>query len=204
MEIEGPPHTGPPGDAEGVARVPLNHGKEALIDVADLPRVAAHRWYVACEDGRWRAQRGERVEEGGRTRVRIIRMASFILGAPPGVHVAHVNGDGLDNRRANLRLSTPREDGARRRLNRNNTSGYRGVSWHAPLGKWRAGIVRRPLKLHIGYYATAEEAARAYDDKARELFGDGAYQNFPTAPRGALPSPARRNAPGTDAATNRG
>jgi len=57
--------------------------------------------------------------------------------------------------------------------------GYRGVSWHAPLGKWRAGIVRRPLRLHIGYYETAEEAARAYDEKARELFGQGAYQNFP-------------------------
>ncbi len=177
------PRVGPPDDAGGAARVPLNHGRYALVDAEDLARVAAYRWYAAEEDGRWHAQRGERVTEGGRTRVRIVRMHRFILDVPPDVHVAPVNGDGLDNRRSNLRVSTPREDQARRRLNRNNTSGYRGVSWHGPLGKWRAGIVKRPLRLHIGYYATAEAAARAYDAKARELFGEAAYQNFPAAGR---------------------
>ncbi len=70
----------------------------------------------------------------------------------------------------------------------------RNVERRAPLGKWRAGIVRRPLRLHIGYYATAEEAALAYDDKARELFGEGAYQNLPAARRDA----------GTDTAADRG
>ena len=195
-------HPDAPADRPGPARIPLNHGREALVDTEDLPRVAAHRWYAACEDGRWRAQRGERVREGDRARVRTIRMANFILGAPPGAHVAHVNGDGLDNWRANLRLSTPREEGARRRLNRNNRSGYRGVSWHAQTGKWRAGIVRRPLKLHIGYYATAAEAARAYDARACELFGEHAYRNFPgqgapprdggTAQNGEPPCSARR------------
>lgn len=181
-------HPDAPTDRPGPARIPLNHGREALVDTEDLPRVAAHRWYAACE--------------GDRARVRTIRMANFILGATCAPGGAHVNGGGLDNRRANLRLSTPREEGARRRLNRNNRSGYRGVSWHAQTGKWRAGIVRRPLKLHIGYYATAAEAARAYDARACELFGEHAYRNFPgqgapprdggTAQNGEPPCSARR------------
>jgi hypothetical protein len=173
------------GRAGAVARIPLNRGKHALVDLADLPRVAAYRWYANYSDRRWRALRSYR--EGGRQHTR--SLSHEILGLPPAVRVAHVNADGLDNRRANLRRSSATADGAKRRLNRNNRSGYRGVSWYAPLGKWRAEINGKPRHRHLGYYDTAEQAAEAWDKAAWERWGAAARLNFP-AEAGRLPEAA--------------
>jgi len=169
----------------------LNHGKFALIDAEDLPRVAPYRWHAThdADTGRWYAERGERLGKGKGARVRTVRMHRAILDAPPGMEVRHRNGDGLDNRKANLVLCTRAQRNTTNRLFRSNTSGYRGVSWFAPAGRWRAKLRHGGTQLHLGYYATAEEGARAYDAKAAELFGVYAYQNFPghdhDGPRGA-------------------
>jgi hypothetical protein len=161
-----------------VARIALHGGRHATVDLADLPRVAAYRWYANYSDGKWRVLRSYR--EGGRQRTRSLHHE--LLDLPPAVRVAHVNGDGLDNRRANLRRSSATANGAKRRLNRNNRSGYRGVSWYAPLRKWRAEINGRPRHMHLGYFATAEEAARVWDEAAEARWGEAARLNFPREP----------------------
>jgi hypothetical protein len=167
--------------AVDAVRIPLNHGKVALIDAEDLPRVAPYRWHASYDgrSDRWYAVRGERLGTGEGARVRTVRMHRAILDAPPGMEVRHGNGDGLDNRRANLRLMTRTQRNAQRGMFRTNTSGYRGVSWFAPLGRWRAKLRYGGTQLHLGYHATAEAAARAYDAKAAELYGVQAYRNFP-------------------------
>jgi hypothetical protein len=165
-----------------VARLPLSGGRHATVDLADLPRVAAFRWYANYSDGRWRVLRYYRVD-GQRTR----SLPHELLDLPPAVRVAHVNGDGLDNRRANLRRSRATEGGAKRRLNRNNTSGYRGVSWHAPSGKWWAEINGKPRHLHLGYHDTA--ALERWGERARLKLADGER----TASRGRVRRLARRH-----------
>ena len=128
-----------------------------------------------------------------------------VMDAPKGMDVDHINGDTLDNRRENLRICTRAQNSQNKRLRVDSKSGYKGVyevreskkrytskktgETKVHVGKpkkpWQAYIsdpgTAFPDKRHIrlGYYATAEEAARAYDRKAKELYGEFALLNFP-------------------------
>lgn len=90
--------------------------------------------------------------------------------------VDHINGDGLDNRRCNLRLATSAQNNFNKRIGRRNTSGYKGVSVRRP---YSVAIVFNGKAYKLGSYNDLEEAARAYDKKAKELFGEFAELNFP-------------------------
>lgn len=92
------------------------------------------------------------------------------------VHVDHINGDILDNRKSNLRKADNRLNHTNQRLRKDNKAGYKGVSYRD--GKFYARIGPAG-KIHIGIYPTAEEAAKAYDAKAKELYGEYARLNFP-------------------------
>jgi hypothetical protein len=94
-------------------------------------------------------------------------------------HIQHGEFGGLDNRRSNLRLATPRGNSANGRMRANNTSGYRGIHWVARASKWHATIRNiAGKKVHLGYFVTPEEAARAYDAAALEVYGEFASLNF--------------------------
>lgn len=94
---------------------------------------------------------------------------------PKNMEVDHINGDRLDNRRENLRLCTHSENGANCKRGINKWK-YRGVSNHRRL--FAARIQKDKKKIHIGLYKTPKIAAKAYDKKARELFGEFAFTNF--------------------------
>ena len=100
-------------------------------------------------------------------------MHRVILGLPTGDprHVDHANGDGLDNRRVNLRLASMTENARNQRV-RLHSSQYKGVSAFRRTHRWTAAI-------HLGYFLTERAAAEAYDDAARRLFGEFARCNFP-------------------------
>jgi len=83
-----------------------------------------------------------------------------------------VNRNGLDNRRANLRLATRSENLRNRAVHCNNTSGYRGVRWKPARRKWVANITLNGQQHHLGYHATPEAAHQAYCAAARELHGE--------------------------------
>jgi AP2 domain/HNH endonuclease len=181
--------------SEGI-RIPLNHRKHALIDAEDAPLITPYRWYASYDGERWIAARGERLGHGVGAPVRTIYLHRVLIDAPPEMGVTHLNGDTLDNRNANLRLCTRSERGAKRRRNLNNTSGYRGVSYDAHSGLWRAVVRSHGLYVSAGYFKTPEEAARAYDTTASELFGEFAYRNLPldtSVPRGSNPAPPDSN-----------
>lgn len=153
--------------------IPLTQGYMALVDAADADRVNQHRWHAHVKRRTVYAQRNARKADGSRTPQ---YLHTFLTGYP---QTDHINGDGLDNRRANLREATHTENSSNRRLARNNTSGYKGVDWHKASRKWRARVKVDRKSKHIGCYSTAEEAARAYDVAARELHGGYASVNFP-------------------------
>lgn len=104
---------------------------------------------------------------------------NIIMNAPPGVEVDHRNGNGLDNRRANLRLATRSRNNSNRKL-QGGTSPFKGVSWHKQAEKWRAQITDGKA-YHLGLFISEEDAARAYDAAARLRFGEFARCNFKAA-----------------------
>ena len=116
------------------------------------------------------------------TKLVIVPMHRLKMNALNGIEVDHLNGNGLDNQRANLRLCNHQQNSANRRMNINSKSGYKGVnrlSQIKPEGRnpWRATIRVSGLKIHIGCFATRDEAARAYDEAALEHYGEFALTN---------------------------
>ena len=100
---------------------------------------------------------------------------AFVHGSWPDAQIDHINGDGMDNRIANLRLAKGMgKQQGNRRLNRNNTSGLRGVIWDKRKGMWAAVLKRGSDKspAHLGYFKEKTDAAKAYEAEARRYFGE--------------------------------
>lgn len=152
--------------------VPLTQGFVAIIDAEDAGRVLSLKWCARRTSNTVYAHRGA-YHNGKRSSQ---SLHQFITGF---ALTDHINGDGLDNRRCNLREATVSQNGHNRRRDRDSASGFKGVSWHARSGKWQVLIRANGPQRFLGYYATAEEGARAYDAAARELHGDFAALNFP-------------------------
>lgn len=149
--------------------IELTQGYKAIVDDEVYEELSKYKWCVhrMTRDGRVYATRLE-------------RMHFSVVGHPePGFVVDHINGNGLDNRRENLRIITNKENIRCQRINRNNTSGYRGVSWHKGKQRWEARIRVNGKRLNLGRYKTAEEAAYAYDEAAKRHFQEFARLNFP-------------------------
>lgn len=160
--------------AESVLTVPLTRGYVALVDEVDYARVvAAGRWNIRPHGKTIYAQRGIALPDGRRSTQ---QMHQFITGA---IGIDHRNGDGLDNRRSNLRVGTQAQNCANTRIRSNNKSGFKGVSWKKGCDAWVAQIRRDNKSYHLGLFSDREEAARAYDAAAIEFFGEYARINFP-------------------------
>jgi hypothetical protein len=154
------------------ARVPLTQGLFALVDDSDLERVSGRKWWLTRAGRTTYALSRARGADG---RWHTITMHGLITGHP---FVDHRNGDGLDNRRSNLRAATRTQNTQNSRAIRGKSSRYKGVRWHTNR-KWQARIRVNGKPLHLGMFATEEDAARAYDKVARESFGEYAALNFP-------------------------
>jgi len=114
-----------------------------------------------------------------RVRQKAVRMHRVVLNCPEDKFVDHINHNGLDNRRANLRACTMQQNIWNKRKQRGNySSKYKGVSWNKSEGKWIVRITCKGKQIFVGYYDNEKEAAKAYDDKAKELFGEYAALNL--------------------------
>lgn len=162
-----------------VREIPLTRGFVALVDEEDYPQVSRFRWRAvrSRRSRSWYAVRGH-AWRGGQ-----VWMHRQIMAAPDHLRVDHRDGDGLRNLRENLRLATPRQNQQnRRRLQAEKTSRFLGVSKRSDCDRWRAQITAGdpvPRKLHLGSFASEEDAARARDAAAKLYFGDFASLNFP-------------------------
>lgn len=109
-------------------------------------------------------------------------MHRVIMGEPRGLVVDHIDGNSLNNRRSNLRVCTVSQNHQNQRF-RGGLSRYKGVCFLKKINKWRANIGFDGRRMHIGCFDNEVDAAKAYDRKAGELFGEFAYLNFPELPQ---------------------
>ena len=156
-----------------VIEINLTQGKVALIDKTDLEKVLPWKWCAHFECGRWYAYSSVTV---GPYKSKLLRMHRIILEPPDGMEVDHVNHDGLDNRRYNIRIATRSQNLANRDRPVGRNYRYKGIYCirNRPLRKpWTARLSKEKL----GYFATEIEAAHAYNQAARERFGEFAVLN---------------------------
>lgn len=161
---------------DGTSAILLTRGKLAIIDTADRGLVEGRSWYSTKKKQCWYAKSDLGPVDGERVRDTLHRV---IMGVTDRrVQVDHINRNGLDNRRSNMRLCSNAEN-SRNQRRPSNTSGFKGVSWNKLMNKWRAQIRVDYHTTCIGHFASKEDAARAYDQYAMTLFGEFAVLNFP-------------------------
>lgn len=151
--------------------LPLSNGMVAIVDAADAEWLSCYRWRALQVTRTWYAVRNERK--------RLIYMHREIMHPPAGLIVDHINRNGLDNRRCNLRLVTRSQNNMHAAKREGCSSSYKGVDWQAGSRKWRARIKAHGRHIYLGMYETEIEAALAYDAAAIIYHGRFAVLNFP-------------------------
>jgi hypothetical protein len=160
-------------------RIPLTQGKYAIVDVEDYDRIAKYKWYAVKNYRCFYAQSNIGFKNGKRGS-HTIQMQRLILNAPKNKIIDHINHNGMDNRKANLRFVTTAQNiWNTRKRSGIYTSKYKGVSFHKRDRIWQAYIFCDGRSSFIGNFKDEQAAARAYDEKAKELFGKYAVLNFP-------------------------
>ncbi|MCK5611583.1 HNH endonuclease [Candidatus Pacearchaeota archaeon] len=153
-------------------QIELTRGFTTIIDDADCDLVPPISWQV---NQNYNTCYAMGILDGKRVFVH-----RLIMNARKGQIIDHVNGDGLDNRRCNLRFCTPSQNQQNSRKRAGCSSKYKGVSWVKREKKWRAAIKYKGKSSTLGHYDNESDAARVYDKKAKEIFGEFARLNFPT------------------------
>ncbi len=157
-------------------KIELTQGKYALIDDEDFDYFNNWKWYASKSKRTFYAKRNVYTNKKGTT----IKMHREILGLTKEdkIQVDHKDGNGLNNQKSNLRIVTQNENQHNSRKRKDNTSGYKGVSWDKRNKKWVTQIYFQDKQNFLGYFNDKIEAAKAYDKKAIELFGEFAKTNF--------------------------
>jgi hypothetical protein len=158
----------PQPENPGLRRIALTKGKFATVDAADYEWLKDFRWHATCARGRYYAAT---VIDG-----KSISMHRMIMNPPDGLVTDHIDGDGLNNPRFNLRNCTPEQNRQNTRP-RKKSSQYIGVYRRGD--KWYGKLKHKGIPYHLGPFDTEVEAAKARDKKAIELFGEFAWLNFP-------------------------
>jgi hypothetical protein len=154
--------------------IPLSRGYIAIIDDEDFDLVSQYKWFAVKNRHVVYAYTTNKTNK----KPVFLRMHSLILNAQPGQQVDHINGNGLDNRRCNLRFAS----NSKNQMNRFYISGvskYKGVSkdGRSKSRPWKAAIQKDKKRYYLGTFSTEIEAAKAYNEAAKILFGEFARLN---------------------------
>ncbi|MBN1786980.1 MAG: HNH endonuclease [Sedimentisphaerales bacterium] len=155
-------------------KIRLVGGKYAIVDVEDYQNLSKYNWQLSVTD----SQKYYAICLDNRL---IKHMHRVIMNAEKGQIVDHIDRNGLNNTKRNLRFATLSQNSCNRVRPAGGSSKYRGVN-HCKDKKdkeWRANICLEGKKIHLGYFEDEETAGRAYDEAAKELHGEFACLNFP-------------------------
>ena len=172
--------------------IQLKHGT-AIIDEQDFDRVNQYKWHSVDHDGT-----GKRYYASCKLGKYTLYMHRMVIGAQAGESVDHIDGNGLNNSRSNLRLATPSQNNMNQRVRNDNTSGHKGISWCPDREKYQVYINIDRKRKSLGRYKTIEEAIYVRDQAAKSHYGEYARENSSLAegvevkPQSSIPRTLRR------------
>ncbi len=159
--------------------IPLSQDKFAIVDADDYEKLRKYKWYARKSLRTYYAVcyiSGPKYLSR-----RNVYMHHLVIDIPDGMCCDHINHNGLDNRKANLRAATQLQNLWNRRKYKSYAhSVYKGVDWARHTRRWRSRISVYGKRLHLGHFNNEIEAAKAYDEAAKKYFGDFANLNFAT------------------------
>lgn len=149
--------------------IPLTRGYEAIVDDGDYYGLSLINWGVNINDGKCYAKNRS-----------FGKMHRFIMSVDDGLQIDHIDGNGLNNQRSNLRICTPQQNYSNRKKNKIGLSKYKGLNFDLRNTKrpWRALIRVNKKAIYLGCSATEEGAAMLYDMGAKKYFKEFANLNF--------------------------
>lgn len=148
-------------------KIILTQGKFAKVDDSDYEKLNKFKWF-AHFNHKWYVIRNINKSNSKQTQVKMHRV---LMNAPLGVEIDHINGDGLDNRRKNLRLCSRSQNAKNRKKNINSTSGVKGVHFSKSHNKWIARIQVDGKRLSLGDFLSKESAYKAYCEACIKYHG---------------------------------
>ena len=149
-------------------KIELTKGKVALVDDDDFDELSKHKWCVSKDGNNFYAIRSIKIDGKKRT----VKMHRVIMQTPKGMDTDHIDHDGLDNRKENLRICTHTENLMNTGKYKNNVSGYKGVSWDNSRSKWKSQIKFNKKIIILGRFTDKEEAYKAYCEAAKKYHGE--------------------------------
>lgn len=150
-------------------KIKLSQNKYATIDNKEFDFLNQFKWHAHKSRNTFYA----RTIKSGKT----IIMHRLIMNANFSEIIDHINGNGLDNQKKNLRLVSLNQNRQNSIKAKSNKSGYKGVSWYKNKSKWRVSMGHNGKFIHIGYFLNKKDAARAYNNAAIKYFGEFAKLN---------------------------
>lgn len=147
---------------------------EVSVDDDDFEIVSAHRWFFQPKGTHGYA--GRSIQENGKQRTELMHRVLMRKSLVEGMVVDHIDGNGLNNQRANLRVCTPAEN-SRNRLSGGSTSAFNGVSFVKKTGKWQVMVQPDYDQICLGFYESEQVAAGVYNSGAKRLYLDFARLN---------------------------
>ncbi len=156
-------------------KIHLTRGQFTKVDPEDFLWLSQDKWHCQVKPNSCYAKRSGRIGAKHKN----IWMHREIMKTPKHLVCDHINRNGIDNRKRNLRNCTTRENLLNRGPKRGSVSKYKGVYWRKQRKKWSADIQRAGNYKHLGYFESEIAAAKAYDATAKRLDGEFAFLNLP-------------------------
>lgn len=153
-----------------VKEIPLTQGKVALVDDEDYERVIKYKWYACKNSNTYYVK--HTINHHSK-----FLLHRFILGVKSNEQVDHINNNGLDCRRCNLRITTQSQNLMNAKKRPNTSSKYKGVNWCKQTHKWSAKIQVNGKRKHLGRFSNEDDAGKAYNEAAKKHYGEYARLN---------------------------
>lgn len=161
-------------------RIPLTQGKYTIVDPDDFEKLSQYKWYAAKGVHTFYAQRA--IHKDGKRKT--ILMHRQVMHAEKDILVDHINRNGLDDRKANLRFATYTQNAwnCERKVS-TDSSKYKGLCWEKDNRRWRVRISINNKSKHLGFFDDEKEAAGVYDAAAKKYRGEYAFLNLSKSKR---------------------